>query len=360
MATIKVGIIGTGGMANSHAGRFNSIRGCQVVACLDVIRDRAQAFAERHGIKHVCTRVADVLAEVDAVSVVTPDAFHVPISIEVLRAGKHLLCEKPLATSLAEARKLMTVWNTARRKGLIGMVNFSHRQGQHFIEAQRLVQSGRLGDLRYVRSNYLQSWLSSDCWGSWTTEKFLWRVQTAKGSDGALGDLGCHILDFATGVAGPIKRLNCALRTHEKTLPDGRQVTRHGGHALDANDTFVVEMDFADGGFGVCESTRWATGLANSVNLEVYGTAGALMCGHGNSGRGTYLQVCLGRARHTNTWTPRKLKSTPDNWQRFIKAVKTGVQDQPDLTRGAEIQAYLDACHRSADRGGAVTIRKWS
>ena len=360
MATVKVGIIGTGGMANSHAGHFNSIRGCQVVACLDVIHERARAFAQRHGIKHVCTQVADVLAEVDAVSVVTPDRSHVPISIEVLRAGRHLLCEKPLATSLPEARKLMKVWQTARAHGLIGMVNFSHRQGHHFIEAQRLVQGGRLGELRYVRSNYLQSWLSSDGWGNWTSEQFLWRLQTAKGSDGALGDIGCHILDFTTGVVGPVKRLHCTLRTHAKALPDGRHVTRHGGHALDANDTFVLEMDFADGSFGVCESTRWATGLPNSVNLEVYGTEGALMCGHGNSGRGTYLQVCLGRSRHTSTWTARKLKPRPNNWQRFIKAVKTGVPDQPDLTRGAEIQACLDACHRSAVRGEPVGIRKWT
>ena len=347
-------------MANGHAGGFNRIPGCRVVACLDVISERARAFAERHEVKHVCTKVADVLAEVDAVSVVTPDASHVPLSIEVLKAGKHLLCEKPLATSLSDARRLMKVWQAAQAQGRIGMVNFSHRQGHHFIEAQRLVQSGRLGELRYVRSNYLQAWLSSDGWGHWSTEKFLWRVQTAMGSDGALGDLGCHILDFTTGVAGPVKRLQCALRTHAKVLPDGRHVTRHGGHALDANDTFVVTMDFADGACGVCESTRWATGLMNSVNLEVYGTEGGLMCGHGNSGRGTYLEVCLGRARHSSTWTPRKLKPRPNNYQRFIKAVKTGVPDQPDLTRGAEIQAYLDACHRSAAGGGAVGIRKWT
>ena len=342
-------------MANEHASKYRAIRGVKLWSCMDLVSERAAAFATTHGIRHHVTSVDDVLNEVDAVSVVTRDDGHVPLSIKALKAGVHVLCEKPLATSLAQARRLMKVYRPARRKGLVGMVNFSHRAG-YFYAAQELVQKGRLGEIRYVRSNYLQGWLSGNHWGNWASKAWLWRLQSAKGSLGVLGDIGCHILDFTTGVAGPAERLRCRLSTHDKMLPSGRRVRKLGGHELDANDTAIVEIEYKNGADGLTDTTRWATGLPNSVNLEVYGTEGALMCGHGNSARETYMQVCLGKSRHKAEWKAYRYKPAADNWTRFISAMRSGDRPQPDIERGAEIQAYLDACMRSADTEKFVKI----
>lgn len=352
---IKIGIIGTGGMANAHAARYCAMRGVTLSSCLDLVPERAEAFAETHGIRHAVTSLDDLLNEVDAVSIVTRDDAHVPLSIKSLKAGVHVLCEKPLALSLAEARRLVKVYQSARRKGLVGMINFSHRAG-HFYMAQELVRKGRLGDIRYVRSNYLQGWLSGDHWGHWASSVWLWRLQTARGSLGVLGDIGCHILDFTTGVVGPAERVRCRLSTQRKVLASGRRVRKLGGHDLDANDTAMIELKYKCGADGLTDTTRWATGLPDSVNLEVYGTDGALMCGHGNMTKETYMQVCLGKKRHTAEWKDCKYKPVPDNWDRFIAAVRSGGRPQPDIERGAEIQAYLDACVRSAASGKFAKI----
>src|SRR5204862_6556996 len=153
----------------------------------------------------------ELLDRVDAVTVVTPDRFHVEPSLAVLKAGKHLLCEKPLAVTLADARRMAVAAKKAARKGAVTMVNFSYRGSSAFQKAIGLVSAGTHGALRHVHSFYLQTWLSSHVWGGWTKEASLWRLQTAAGSGGVLGDVGCHILDMTTAVAGDVKRIRCDL-----------------------------------------------------------------------------------------------------------------------------------------------------
>src|SRR5258708_33609832 len=123
MAKIRIGIIGTGGMANTHAEQFKQIPGVELTSCLDVIPGRADAFAERQHVRYVAKDLGQLLDQVDAVSVVTPDRFHAAASLAALHAGKHLLCEKPLTTTLAEARAVARAARAA--KGSVAMVNFS-------------------------------------------------------------------------------------------------------------------------------------------------------------------------------------------------------------------------------------------
>jgi predicted dehydrogenase len=173
-----------------------------------------------------------------------------------------------------------------------------------------------------------------------------------------LGDLGCHILDFTTAVAGDLKTVRCALRTFPKIDRRGRKHTHLGGKPLDANDSVLIELSFTGGALGACQTTRWATGHANTVALEVHGTRGALAINLDDGW--DVLRVCLGRDVDTNTWKTRKIKPTPSNYQRFIRAIRTAQPDQPDIIRGAQVQAYLDACERSAHSGRAETIRSWA
>ncbi|MCG3149819.1 MAG: Myo-inositol 2-dehydrogenase [Verrucomicrobiae bacterium] len=357
MKTIKLGIVGTGGMANHHAQSFQKMAGVELTSCLDVVPGRADEFAKKHNVKHSAKDIAQLLDQVDAVAVVTPDRFHAEPALAVLKAGKHLLCEKPLCPTLAEAKKVAQAAEKAARKGAIHMINFSYRYSAAFQQAIRMVRDGKLGALRHVHSYYLQSWLSGDGWGNWSKEGFLWRLQTTAGSGGVLGDVGCHILDLTTGVAGEVARIRCELRTFPKRAPTGDFVTEWQGTALDANDTAIIELEFTDGAIGIVHTTRWATGHNNSLRLEAHGTEGALMF---DLDRDFHkLDHCLGDARHKAAWTTETLTPTPSNYERFITAIRTGQPDQPDIVRGAQVQAYLDACERSAKSGRWEKIRAW-
>lgn len=353
MTTLRIGIIGTGNMAAAHVLAFRRIRGVRVAACLDVVPGRAEAFAKEHGIALATSERSRLFEAVDAVSIVTPDRFHAEPAIAAFAAGKHVLCEKPLTVTLDEARAVAAA--SAARPDLIGMTNLSYRRAAAADEAAQLIAAGRLGALRHVHAHYLQSWLAADAWGNWSTEKFLWRLQTAAGSGGVLADVGVHILDLTTAVAGPVDRLRCDLRTFPK-IHAGKALTAWRGKPLDANDTALVELEFADGALGIVQATRWATGHLNHLRIEVHGTAGALRFDLDESYQ--RLHLCLGRDVHRVEWKTRELKPTLDIWQRFCRAIKTGQPAQPDIARGALAQAMLAACQRSAETGTWEAIPK--
>ncbi|HEY0866851.1 MAG TPA: Gfo/Idh/MocA family oxidoreductase, partial [Fimbriimonas sp.] len=291
----------------------------------------------------------------DAVSVVTPDQHHAEPSIRILEAGRHLLCEKPLTVTLEDSRKVARAAVKASEKGVVHMTNFSYRSSAGFQEAIKLVREGKLGHLRHTHSFYLQTWLSNDLWGNWSTEGFLWRLDK-RTSGGVLGDVGCHILDMTTAIVGEVKRVRCDLRTFPK-VHEGKLVTKHGGKNLDANDSAIISLEFGDGSVGIVQTTRWATGHLNSLRCEVHGTEGALCVDLDKSYRS--IDLCLGRDAKKAVWKTKELKPTPNNYQRFIKSIKTGRQDQPDILRGAQIQAYLDACERSAESGQWEDVAAW-
>ena len=343
MAILRIGIVGTGGMAKAHVQAFQKIPGVRVSACIDVVPGRAKAFAATLGIALATEDLDELFAATDAVSIVTPDRFHAAPTLAALQAGKHVLCEKPLTVTVEEAGQVAAA--AAARPGLIGMVNLSYRRSAAALAAAQLVAAGKLGALRHVNAHYLQSWLSADMWGHWSSEAFLWRLQTAAGSGGVLADVGVHILDLTTAVAGDAARVRCDLRSFDK-MHDGQAHRAWQSQPLDANDTAVIQLDFKGGAAGVVQATRWATGHTNHLRVEVHGTDGALRFDLDESEE--RLQVCLGRDVHRAQWKTRELKPAPTVWQRFVRAVKTGKPEQPDIARGSLMQAMLEACMRSA------------
>ncbi|MES2202137.1 MAG: Gfo/Idh/MocA family oxidoreductase [candidate division FCPU426 bacterium] len=343
---IRVGIVGTGGMAAYHAESLLKIPGVVLASCHDILPEKSKAFAERFKIPHVAKDQKSLHEHVDAVSVVTPDRFHAAASLAALSAGKHLLCEKPLTVTLAEARKVAAAALKAKSKNVISLVNFSYRRSAAMQKAMELVASGQLGEIRHVHSFYLQTWLSTPVWGAWNEPGWLWRLRTAAGSGGVLGDVGCHILDLTTAVAGDLDSVNCSTSTFPKLLK-GKAHTHWKGEVLDANDTAIMQLQFKKGGVGVLHTTRWATGRVNQLRLEVHGTNGALMFDLDRSYE--QLDVCLGKDVQKSAWKTMKFKPSPNIWERFIAAIRSGKADQPDVARGAQIQAYLHACQRSAE-----------
>ena len=346
---IKIGIIGTGGIANWHARAFKDVRGAKIVAACDVDKQRADTFCENHAIPASFESLEDMLAstELDAVVNATSDVAHAPTSLTAIGKGLHILCEKPLATNYTDARAMA---RAAGRKKVINMVNFSYRTSSAVQRAPEMVLNGDLGEIVHFDACSLQSWLVAMSWGNWReSSNWLWRLSTNHGSLGALGDIGVHIIDFATFAAGKAKNVQCRLKTFEKIK--GKE---HNGYRLDANDSAVISLELANGALGTIHTTRWATGYCNTLQLRIHGTKGAVRIDLDTSY--TSLGYCRGKDIDTFSWKEVKCGKTPTMQQRFLKSVKSGQNDQPDFARGAEIQKIMDACKQSSDTGKIIKL----
>jgi len=336
-------------MANAHAGDIKRNRQAKLVAVADVDAGKANEFARKYGVEKAFGSQAELLENVpvDAVINVTPDAFHAPLTLEALAAGKHVLCEKPLATSYPDAKRMA---DAAKRKGVINMVNFSYRNSSAIQRAHIMVQRGDIGRPVHFEASYLQSWLATMVWGDWrSSPAWLWRLSSAHGSKGALGDIGVHILDFASYPLGAYAKVSCRLRAFDKA-PGGKI----GAYKLDANDSAVVHAEMKNGALGVVHATRWAIGQHNSLSLRIYGDEGALKI---DLDKGyDRLDTCLGKKRYKAEWKTITCPKTPTNFERFLRGIRTGKQDQPDFVQGAKIQQVIDACFQSDKTGKAVKI----
>ena len=348
---IRIAIVGTGGMAHSHAGNYQKIPGCKIVAGVDVDAARARAFCDKFKIPAAYSSVAELLraCAFDAASVVTPDAFHVPCALPLIRAGKHVLCEKPIAPTAAEGKKLVAA---AEKAGVVNLINFSYRNSSALQAAQALVASGKLGAIRHFEAHYLQSWLASKVWGDWRTSPgWLWRCSTAHGSKGALGDIGVHIVDLATFAAGEsVRTVSARLATFEKAAGN-----RVGEYVLDANDSAYLRVELSGGGIGTICATRWATGQANTLALALYGDKGGLRLDLDKSWN--EYEVCIGGDADKAQWKTITCKPTPTIYQRFIRSIRTGRNDASDFRRAWEVQRVLDACFDSDQNGKTITLR---
>ncbi len=350
-SAVRLAIIGTGGMANHHAKMFTQVKGCRMVAACDIDAARARTFAETHGIHHSFDDCAKMLQEVeiDAVSVVTPDAAHMPVTLQCLRAGKHVLCEKPLALNARDAAKMTTA---ARKAGVVNMVNFSYREWPCIQSAALAVRRGDIGEVRHVEASYLQAWLASKVWGDWRENPtWLWRLSSRHGSKGALGDVGVHIIDYATFPVGPVSELYCRLKTFDKA-PGGRI----GDYRFDVNDSATLNVEFANGALGVIHTTRWAPGHSNRLALKICGTHGTIDM---DSERATdRYRICRGRDLDRSAWKEVHCKPVPNNYTRFITAIRGGHAAEPDFARGMEIQRVLDAAFASDAAHAPVRVRR--
>ncbi|MEW9614378.1 Gfo/Idh/MocA family oxidoreductase [Shinella sp. S4-D37] len=329
-------VLGTGGMANSHAQHFAAIDGVDLVGAVDVDPLRAKAFADTHGIPNVFTSLEDAIAwnGFDAATNVTPDRAHHPTTLALLAAGKHVMCEKPLAEDYAKADEMA---RAAEASGLVTMVNLTYRNVAPLQKARAMVLAGELGHVRHVEASYLQSWLVSKAWGNWATEsQWLWRLSTRHGSNGVLGDVGIHILDFASyGAASEVEHVFARLRAFDKA-PDNRI----GEYDLDANDSFTMTVDFANGALGVIHASRWATGHLNELRLRMHGDRGALEVIQ--TPEGSRLRGCLGEDVEQAVWRELDAGTVPTNYARFAAAVARGEKVEPGFRHAAELQKVLD------------------
>ena len=343
---VRILILGTGGMANNHADSFKAIEAVSVVGGIDTRAEQLAAFSDRHGIPNRFASIDEAIAwgEFDAVTNVTPDAAHYPTTLPFLAAGKHVLCEKPLATNEADADAMAAA---AAKAGVVNMVNLSYRNVAALQKAAAMVREGAIGTVRHFEASYLQSWLTQPAWGHWDKEsQWLWRLSTKHGSKGVLGDVGIHILDFATFIAGQSAReVSCRLATFHKAAGD-----QIGEYPLDANDSATMQVVLENGALGTVAATRFASGHLNDLRLRVYGDKGGLEVTWEKNISG--LRACLEPDLQSGTWHNVDAPVLATIYERFIAAIRgEGVAD-PDFARGAALQRLLDRAEQSAGQGG--------
>ncbi len=243
--------------------------------------DAAGDVARRFGWESVETDWRALLTrdDIDVIDICTPGNTHAEIAIAALEAGKHVLCEKPLANTVEEAEAMAAAAASAAERGVRAMVGFTYRRTPAVALARQLVASGRLGTIRHVRGQYLQDWLADE------NAPLSWRLDKSLAGSGALGDIGAHIIDMAQFVTGTqIQSVSGLMETFVKTRPVGGDHATLGGSASSDAERGPVTVDdaaaftarFVGGALGVFEATRFATGRKNALRLEINGTLGSL------------------------------------------------------------------------------------
>ena len=305
--------------------------------------------------------------DIDLVDIVTPGNTHREIVLTALEAGKHVLCEKPLANTLSEAREMLTA---ARNAGTVNMVCFNYRRAPAVQLAKKLVEEGRLGKIRHWRATYLQDFIMDPSF------PLIWRLRKEVSGSGALGDIGAHIIDLAQFVVGPIGEVVGMTETFIEERPLEEAGAGGGLSASGGAETGRVTVDdaaaflarFEGGAIGTFEATRFAAGRRNQNSFEVNGSKGSVAF---DLERMNELEVFfvddeadVQGFRTVNVtepdhpyagawWPPGHILGYEHTFVHTIKdlmdGIKAGISPAPTFEDGYRCQAVLDAVERSAE-----------
>jgi len=372
-SSLGVGMVGYAFMGRAHSQAWRTVdrvfdlplRPRLAAICG---RDRAatEAAAGRLGWAAAETDWRALIArdDVQLIDIAAPGGVHAPIAIAALQAGKHVLCEKPLANTLAEAERMSAAADAAFPSGARAMVGFNYRRVPALALARRLVEQGRIGTLRHVRAVYLQDWLVDP------DSPLTWRMQAEQAGSGALGDLGAHIVDLARFLTGDeiagVSALSATF-VEERPLPDGE-----GAGEVTVDDAVVFTARFESGALGSFEATRYAAGRKNGLRIELNGSAGSLAFdlerlnelefydGDDTDGGSTggFRRILVTEPEHpylSGWWPPGHTlgwEHTFTNQARdLLTAIADGGQPAPSFGDGLAVQRVLDAVARSAAAG---------
>jgi predicted dehydrogenase len=287
---LRVGMVGYAfmGAVHAHAWRnahrfFDLPITPELTAVAGRNKEAVSAAAERLGFASMETdwRALVERDDIDVVDICTPGDSHAVIAVAALQAGKHVLCEKPLANTVDEAEQMAAVARAEAERGVWAMCGFTYRRTPALALARRLVEAGRIGTVRQVRAQYLQDWLHDP------DAPMTWRLDKAKSGSGALGDLGAHLVDTTQWLTGQaITGVSAIVQTFVTSRPLSGERSGLGGHGeTDANalrgevtvdDAALFTARFADGAIATFEATRFALGRKNALRVEINGTAGSI------------------------------------------------------------------------------------
>ncbi len=378
MPTLRVAMIGHAFMGNAHSQAWRTAPHffalpAQPEMAVVVGRDagRAAEAAARLGWAESATDWREVVArdDIDVVDICTPGDTHAEIAIAALEAGKHVLCEKPLANTVAEAEAMTAAADQARARGVRAMVGFTYRRVPAIGLARELVAEGRIGDIRHVRAQYLQDWIADP------EAPLSWRLDKERAGSGALGDIGAHVVDLTQFITGSrITELTGRLETFVKERPyaeshaglAGTASTERGPVTVDDAASFLAT--FAGGAMGVFEATRFATGRKNSIRIEVNGSLGSLAFDFEDMNVLEYFdardddqvagfrRIIATEAVHPYVaawWPPGHGLGYEHGFTHqvvdLVTAIADGTDPSPSFADGLNVQRVLDAVETSSD-----------
>lgn len=266
---IGIGMLGYAFMGKAHANGYKKlpyifyppVARPRLVAIAGRSADAVQTAALRYGFEQAHTDWQALLAD-PAIQVFDncgPNNLHAEPSIAAARAGKHVLCEKPLGRDAAESKRMLDAVTAA---GVKHMCAFNYRFVPAVRQARLLIEQGALGEIYHFRARYLQQWIAD------ADFPMVWRLRKDEAGSGALGDLGTHIIDLARFLVGEPARVMGLTKTF---------IPQRGGETVDVDDAFEAVVEFANGAVGTLEASRFCRGRANHNTFEINGAKGTIV-----------------------------------------------------------------------------------
>ncbi|GAA1897308.1 Gfo/Idh/MocA family protein [Actinomadura bangladeshensis] len=367
MTTVGVGMVGYAFMGRAHSQAWRSVGpffGPPLTPVMAALAgrsaDRARAAADALGWASVETDWKELLRrdDVQLVDICTPGDSHAEIAVAALDAGKHVLCEKPLANSVAEAEAMAAAADRARERGVRSMVGFNYRRVPAVTLARRLVDEGRIGTVRHIRAQYLQDWLADP------EAPFTWRMDRDRAGSGALGDIGAHIIDTAQFITGQsLVGVSALMDTFvpERPVPGG------GTAPVTVDDAALFIGRTDAGALATFEATRFATGRKNSLRIEVSGSSGALAFdleslnelwfydGTEDGATAGFRRIVVTEPVHPyagHWWPPGHILGYEHTFTHqiadLLTAIADGTDPRPSFADGLQVQRVLAAVADSA------------
>ncbi|MET9224381.1 Gfo/Idh/MocA family oxidoreductase [Lentzea sp. NPDC003310] len=336
--------------------------------------DRTGAAAEKLGWAESTTDWKSVLDrdDVHVVDICTPGDTHAEIAIAALDAGKHVLCEKPMANTVDEAVAMAEAASRAAQRGVRAMVGFTYRRVPALGLARDLVAQGRLGRIHHVRAQYLQDWIVDP------EAPLSWRLDKEKAGSGALGDIGAHIVDATQFILGDT--ISEVMGTLVTFVPERPLASAHSGLSgtaatgqtgpVTVDDAALFLARFDSGALGSFEATRFANGRKNALRIEINGSAGSLAFdfedmnvleffdGTEDSSVAGFRRIIVTEPEHpyVGAWWPAGHGLGYEHGFThqavdFVRAVAAGVDPEPTFADGLRVQRVLAAVEASATSG---------
>lgn len=382
MKTLNVGLVGAGFMGKAHVVAYSNMPKffwpAPAVPVLktvcDIDPEIAKEAKDRFGFQKCCIDWKEIVndPEIDVVSICTPNNAHVAVAIAALEAGKHVICEKPIASTLEDAKAMAKAAEKAAKKGIVSMNAYQYRRVPAIDLAKKLIDEGSIGEILNIRCTYLQSW-SAD-----PDSPLSWRFQKKIAGAGTLGDIASHVIDIAQYLAGDIDEVVSMVKTYIKERPvqeggvDLLGTVKLGADVprkpvdVDDEDAFLVK--FKSGAVGSIEATRNAWGRNNFITVELHGTKGSIAF---NYERLNELQVCFAddpddrrgfKTIYTGpahfhgevTWNIPGMNigygelKTIEMYE-FIKAIVEGYQPSTSFKVGYRVERVCEAVKQSAE-----------
>ena len=306
MKKINVGLVGAGFMGKAHTVALANMPKLFWPAPVypvfhtvcDIVPEIAADAKERFGYQYCCTDWHDIVSnpEIDLVCICTPNNVHADVAVAALEAGKHVWCEKPIAATTQDAKRMAEAEEKVKSKGVVSMCGYQYRRVPAVDLAKKFIDEGSIGKLLNIRCQYLQSW-SAD-----PDSPLSWRFVNDTAGAGTLGDIATHVIDIAQYMGGNITEVVSHMDTYIKERPvqeggvDLLGTVKLGKDAkrepVDVDDEVMFLCKFAGGAVGSIEATRNAWGRHNHITLEVHGTEGSI---YWNYERLNELQVCFAK-----------------------------------------------------------------